>query len=108
MRCRNYHEYEEKIRKLPLPESMEEKIVYFLWLDDQVMELWAEYLTMKCQANNLTPIDLSLNDKMNDKIELIEYFEMYLDAIRLHITYNQIDEWVTLHDHSKKFIYNRF
>jgi hypothetical protein len=108
MRYRNYREYEEKIRRLSLPESTDDKIVYFLWLDDQVMELWAEYLTMKCQAGVIEPIDLSLNDRMNSKLELIEYFEMYLDAIRLHVTYNQIDEWVTTHDYSKKFIYNRF
>ena len=58
--------YKKRLTELQLPESREDKIVYFLWLDDQ------------------------------------------LDAIRLHITYEEIEGWARENNYRKKFIFNRF
>ena len=55
-------EYEAKLRLIPLPKGKEEKIVYFLWLDDQVMELWSEYLNMKCFFGDNTEEDEEYED----------------------------------------------
>lgn len=101
-------EYEAKLRLLPLPESKSAKIVYFLWLDDQVMELWSEYLNMKCFFGDNTEEDAKHIQKMDKKLMLVDYFEMYLDALRLHITYDEIDSWTIKNNYWKRYIYNRF
>jgi hypothetical protein len=100
-------EYEAKLKLLTLPESKSEKIVYFLWLDDQVMELWSEYLNMKCFFSS-DEEDPELRAKMEKKLLLVDYFEMYLDALRLHITYEEIDAWASKNNYWKRYIYNRF
>ena len=84
-------EYEAELRLIPLPKSKSDKIVYFLWLDDQVMEIWSEYLNMKCFFSNNTQEDKTLQEKMNKKLTLVDHFELYLDALRLHITYEEIN-----------------
>ena len=108
MRAKEFSaEYEAELRLIPLPKSKGDKIVYFLWLDDQVMELWSEYLNMKCFfGNNIE--DEPLREKMEKKLLLVDYFEMYLDALRLHITYDEIDAWASKNNYWKKYIYNRF
>jgi len=109
MRVNEYSpEYEAKLRTLELPVSRSEKIVYFLWLDDQVMELWSEYLNMKCFFGDNAHTDKSIQEKIDKKLLLIDYFEMYLDALRLHITYDEIDKWTIDNNYWKRFIYNRF
>ena len=45
---------------------------------------------------------------MNKKLELVDYFELYLDALRLHITYDEIDAWASKNNYWKRYIYNRF
>ena len=101
-------EYEARLRCLPLPEAQEDKIVYFLWLDDQVMELWSEYLNMKCFFGDNLETDKTIQEKIDKKLQLIDHFEMYLDALRLHVTYNEIDKWTLDNNYWKRYIYNRF
>ena len=109
MRAKEFtDEYEAKLRLIPLPESKADKIVYFLWLDDQVMEIWSEYLNMKCFFSDDSEEDEKLRVKMNKKLELVDYFELYLDALRLHITYDEIDAWASKNNYWKRYIYNRF
>ena len=101
-------EYEAKLRLIPLPKGKEEKIIYFLWLDDQVMELWSEYLNMKCFFGDNTEAEQEIQKKIDKKLVLVDYFEMYLDALRLHITYDEIDAWTLKNNYWKRYIYNRF
>ena len=101
-------EYEAKLRLIPLPESQADKIVYFLWLDDQVMEIWSEYLNMKCFFGDNSEEDKKLQEKINKKLQLVDHFEMYLDALRMHLTYDEIDAWTLKNNYWKRFIYNRF
>ena len=109
MRAKEFSpEYEAKLRLIPLPKSKADKIVYFLWLDDQVMEIWSEYLNMKCFFSNNTQEDKILQEKMNKKLTLVDHFELYLDALRLHITYEEIDAWALKNKYWKRYIYNRF
>ena len=100
--------YKKRLTELQLPESREDKIVYFLWLDDQLLELWAEYLNMKCLFPFSNTRDERQKKQIDDKLLLIEHFEMYLDAIRLHITYEEIEGWARENNYRKKFIFNRF
>jgi hypothetical protein len=104
----NSPEYQQAIRNIKLPESDDHKIIYFLWLDDQVMELWSDYLILKSQAADYPPYDQKVEKQLQDKLALIDYFEMYLDALRLYIDYDQIDQWVIDNKYGKKIIFNRF
>ena len=109
MRAKEFSdEYEAKLRLLDLPESKADKIIYFLWLDDQVMEIWSEYLNMKCFLADNSTQDKQHQEKMNKKLLLVDHFEMYLDALRLHITYDEIDAWTLKNNYWKRYIYNRF
>lgn len=101
-------EYQEALKRLPLPELKSHKIIYFLWLDDQVMELWSEYLNMKCYSGDDPEEYERIQSKIEDKLLLIDHFEMYLDALRLHLTYTEIDKWTIKNNYYKKHIYNRF
>ena len=98
---------EEKLKALRLPESKEAKIVYFLWLDDQIMELWSDYLTLSALTGYDPSNDEYLQRKILSKLALIDYFEMYLEALRMHIDYNEIDSWIVENNYTKKVIYNR-
>ncbi len=101
-------EYEELIRSLPLPETKKEKILYFLWIDDQVMDLWAQYLELKGYTYMTNEITNKNAQLAAEKLKLIEHYEQYMDALKLHITYKEIDTWATANSHYKRYIYNRF
>ena len=62
---------------------------------------------MKCYFGNNIETE-PLREKMEKKLILVDYFEMYLDALRLHITYDEIDAWASKNNYWKKYIYNRF
>jgi hypothetical protein len=99
--------YQKKIKQLKLPKTKEEKIIYFLWLDDQLMELWADYLNMKCLYPFSDTRDEKESKQIEDKLLLIEHFEMYIDAVNLHITYREIEQWTRDNNYKKTFIFNR-
>ena len=98
---------DDALRQLILPETKGEKIIYFLWLDDQIMQLWSEYLILKAQYEASTTPNQQIEKKINSRLELVDYFEMYLQAIRLYVTLNEIDEWIMKNDYWKKVVYNR-
>tara|TARA_A200000159_G_scaffold164559_1_gene194741 strand:- start:94 stop:417 length:324 start_codon:yes stop_codon:yes gene_type:complete len=100
--------YKQAVEALPLPEDKDAKIVYFLWIDRQIMLLWADYLHLKCEIGEVPPYDEKLEHEISEKIKLIDHFEMYLDALRLHITYDEIDKWVEDNEYERTIIYNRF
>ena len=98
---------DDALRQLPLPETKSQKIIYFLWLDDQIMQLWSDYLILKAQYEITTTPNQEIEKKINSRLELVDYFEMYLQAIRLHVTLNEIDDWIIKNKYWKKVIYNR-
>ena len=101
-------EYKKTIQALPLPDKREDKIVYFLWIDHQIMLLWKDYLDLKCEIDDVPPYDDKLEHEISEKIKLIDHFEMYLDALRLHISYDEIDKWVEENNYKKTALYSYF
>ena len=89
--------------------SVKEKIIYFLWLDEQVMIYWSLYLELKMSL----PDELFWPEedikKLNNYLELIEYFEHYQKEITKEFSYNQIDDFVKKHPNiCKSFSFFRF
>jgi len=101
---------QKKTNSLINPEwSKQQKILYFLWLDDQVMTYWSLYLDMKC--------DLPIHDfwtkedmeKLDGYLQIIEHFEKYQGELILEHTYEEIDEFVRCNpDLCKNFSFFRF
>ena len=89
--------------------TKKQKILYFLWLDEQVMTYWSLYLDLKMTL----PDDQFWPDeeikKLNTYLELIEYFETYQKEITKQFNYDQIDEFVKQHPNiCKSFNFFRF
>lgn len=86
---------QKKTNKLINPKwTKEEKMLYFLWLDEQVMNYWSLYLDLKMSLpdNDFWPHEDI--EKLNTYLELIEYFEEYQKEITSEYTYDEIDSFV--------------
>ena len=101
---------EKKTNSLINPDwSKKQKILYFLWLDDQVMTYWSLYLDMKCglpMHDFWTEEDM---EKLDGYLQTIEYFESYQSELILEYTYEEIDEFVKNNlNMCKSFTFFRF
>ena len=70
--------------------TKEKKIVYLIWLDRTVLELWSGYLDV------WTDPALSFEEKesrSSDKKSLIDHFEKICDQIMTEVSYAEIDEF---------------
>ena len=82
---------QKKTNKLINPKwTKEEKMLYFLWLDEQVMNYWSLYLDLKMSLpdNDFWPHEDI--EKLNTYLELIEYFEEYQKEITSEYTYDEM------------------
>ena len=103
-------ERKKKTNSLINPDwSKKQKILYFLWLDDQVMTYWSLYLDMKCllpSDESWSPEDIK---KLNDYLQIIEYFEKYQSEVVAEYTYGEIDQFIKDNpDICKNFTFFRF
>jgi len=86
-----------------------QKILYFLWLDDQVMTYWSKYLDLK---HSLPCDDFWSKEsikELDDCLVIIEHFEKYQQEISSEYSYEEIDEFVKTHPGiCKNFNFFRF
>ena len=89
--------------------SKSQTIIYFLWLDDQVMAYWSLYLDMKCQlpfGDFWTAPDTKT---LSGYLQIIEHFEGYQKEILEIYTYHDIDQFIKDNpDICKNFNFFRF
>ena len=89
--------------------SKQQKILYFLWLDEQVMSYWSLYLDLKMSLPDDQFWAKEDIKRLNSYLELIEYFETYQKEITQQFNYNQIDQFVKEHPEiCKSFSFFRF
>jgi len=89
--------------------SKQQKMLYFLWLDDQVMTYWSLYLDMKCDLPTHDFWTKEDMEKLDGYLQTIEYFERYQGELILEYTYEEIDEFVRSNpDICKNFTFFRF
>ena len=74
--------------------TKEQKMLYFLWLDEQVMNYWSLYLDLKMSLSDDDFWSHEDIEKLNTYLELIEYFEEYQKEITSQYTYDEIDNFV--------------
>ncbi len=70
------------------------KILYFLWLDDQIMHYWSVYVDLKFPMEESVVIDEETEQKIDSCLETIDYFEKHQVAVKQGITYQEIDRFV--------------
>jgi len=71
-----------------------DRILYFLWLDDQIMHYWSIYVELKFPHDETSEVDRETQDKIDSCLKTIEYFEDRQRAIKQNITYSEIDKFV--------------
>ncbi len=74
--------------------TKDQKMIYFLWLDEQVMHYWSLYLDLKMSLPDDEFWPHEDIEKLNKYLELIEYFEEYQKEITSEYTYEEIDMFV--------------
>ena len=89
--------------------TKKQKILYFLWLDDQVMMYWAQYVELKFEhGENVDPPE-HVKVKLSELLETIDHFETHQDILKKEITYADVDKFVRAHPQlCKKYLYFAF
>ena len=89
--------------------TKEQKIVYFLWLDDQIMMYWAQYVELKFQYGEEFEPPQHISVRLSDLLATIDYFEAHQDVLKKDISYADVDSFVRTHPQlCKKYLYFAF
>ena len=89
--------------------SKKQMILYFLWLDDQIMTYWALYLDIKGQLPTDDSWVIEEQAKLDGYLQIIEHFEKYQSEIMETYTYEDIDRFIRDNpDICKNFTFFRF
>jgi len=101
---------EKKTNSLINPEwSKKQKILYFLWLDDQVMTYWSKYLDLKHSFPDGSFWSKEDMKSLDDCLIAIEYFEKFQQEISDEYSYKEIDDFVRSNPSiCKSFTFFRF
>tara|TARA_B100000212_G_C27376223_1_gene534850 strand:+ start:578 stop:868 length:291 start_codon:yes stop_codon:yes gene_type:complete len=89
--------------------TKEQKIVYFLWLDDQIMMYWAQYVELKFQYGEEIEPPEHINIRLSDLLSTIDHFEAHQDVLKKDISYAEVDKFVRANPQlCKKYLYFAF
>jgi hypothetical protein len=94
----------KKIKIDPKSMTKEGMILYYLFVDEQLLCAWWDYLDYWHEERETDDYinDTSLREKMIETMEYVEYWEDILDQLKKHITYNDIEEYILDNPHVKK------
>ena len=100
----------KKTNKLINPNwTKTQKLLYFLWLDDQVMTYWSRYLDLKHNEPEDDYWSKEYIKKLDDCLIAVDYFETYQKEISDEYPYEEIDKFVRENpDMCKNFAFFRF
>ncbi len=67
--------------------TREEKMAYYFWIDNLILEHWSEYLDLRLdyEADN--------EDLCEKKIKLINYYQAILDEVGKEFSWSELDDW---------------
>ena len=83
--------------------SKEQAILYYLFIDDQLMCAWWDYLDAWEQVrNNNLAEDTKFRDKVMQTMAVVEYWEDILDQLKKLISYQDIEDYIRQHPEIKK------
>jgi len=88
----------------PATMTKEGMILYYLFVDEQLLCAWWDYLDYWHEEREYDDYvdDEQLRKKMEEVMEVVEYWEDILDQLKLHITYADIEDYLFDNPHVKK------
>lgn len=95
------------MEKIKINKNMtkEQAILYYLFVDDQLLCAWWDYLEYWEDHKHLR-IDLhndpEFSKKMSETMKAVEYWEDILDQLKTMINYEDIENYIALNPHIKK------
>ena len=83
--------------------TKEQAILYYLFIDDQLMCAWWDYLDAweKVKDNNISE-NTKFREKVMQTMAVVEYWENILDQLKKLISYEDIEDYIREHPHIKK------
>ena len=85
--------------------TKEQAILYYLFVDDQLLCAWWDYLEYWDDYKKVTNEiydDPDFVEKMNETMEAVEYWEDILDQLKKTITYEDIENYIASNPQIKK------
>ena len=67
--------------------TREEKMAYYFWLDNLILQHWGEYLDLKLEY------DADNEVECDQKIKLIDYYQAILDDVGKEFTWDELNDW---------------
>ena len=94
----------KKINIDPSAMTKEGMILYYLFVDEQLLCAWWDYLDYWHEEREYEDYenDPELRKKMEETMEVVEYWEDILDQLKIHITYVDIEDYLLDNPHVKK------
>ena len=91
--------------------SKEQAILYYLFVDDQLLSAWWDYLEYWEEFKHIRDDlenDPEFAKKMNETMEAVEYWEDILDQLKTMISFEDIENYISLNPHiQKSFLFVR-
>ena len=87
----------------PTKMSKEAMILYYLFIDEQLLCAWWDYLDIWDRTHDDQIVENSeYREKIMQTMEVVEYWEDILDDLKKHITYEDIEDYVRDNPNVKK------
>ena len=86
---------QEKTNNIVSPKwTKKQKILYFLWLDEQIMFFWGLYLDKKYELPDDDFWSEEEKEELDEYLKTIEYFEDHQSELVDEYSYEEIDEFI--------------
>lgn len=94
----------QKIKINPGKMTKEGMILYYLFVDEQLLCAWWDYLDYWHEERLYEEYetDGELKEKMKETIDYVDYWEDILDQLKEYITFADIEEYLAENPHVKK------
>ncbi len=88
----------------PKTMSQEAMILYYLFVDEQLLCAWWDYLDLWHEEREYEEYDSDheLRNSMQEIMNAVEYWEDILDQLKKHISYEDIENYIKENPHVKK------
>tara|TARA_R100000458_G_C8125862_1_gene142860 strand:- start:199 stop:510 length:312 start_codon:yes stop_codon:yes gene_type:complete len=91
--------------------TKEQAILYYLFVDEQLLCAWWDYLdcwNYMDKELRLTKPDPESQKRMNDLFTYVEYWENILDQLKKKISYEDIEDYIKENPHiTKSYLFVR-
>tara|TARA_Y100000004_G_scaffold178331_1_gene220810 strand:- start:380 stop:685 length:306 start_codon:yes stop_codon:yes gene_type:complete len=89
--------------------SKEQAVLYYLFIDDQLMCAWWDYLEIweEVRDSNLAE-STEYREKVMQTMSAVEYWEEILDQLKKIITYEDIEDYISANPNvTKSYLFSR-